>query len=48
MLEEANTHLTNPYALSQGETVVIPRISNMYCQKTYTEMAMPAQYSQQK
>jgi len=43
MLEEANSHLAHPGALSPGETVVIPRISNMYCHKTYAEMTMPAQ-----
>ena len=43
ILEEANSHLSNPAALQQGETVVIPRISNMHCQKTYAEAVMPAQ-----
>jgi len=37
ILEEANPHLSNPSQLRQGETVVIPRISHMYCHKTYME-----------
>ncbi|WP_127530448.1 LysM peptidoglycan-binding domain-containing protein [Paenibacillus kobensis] len=37
VLEEANPHLTSPESLRQGETVVIPRISHMYCHKTYME-----------
>lgn len=37
ILEEANPHLSNPSQLRQGETVVIPRISHMYCHKTYLE-----------
>lgn len=43
LLEEANLHIGNPKALKQGETVVIPRISNMYCHKTY--MDLPATQS---
>ncbi|MFC9707655.1 LysM peptidoglycan-binding domain-containing protein [Paenibacillus sp. JNUCC31] len=38
ILEEANPHLANPSQLSPGEIVYIPRISNMMCQKTYSEM----------
>lgn len=38
ILEEANTHLANPSQLKAGEMVYIPRISNMICQKTYSEM----------
>lgn len=41
ILEEANGHLSNPSQLKQGETVVIPRISHMYCHKTYMERDMP-------
>ncbi|MBO7742676.1 LysM peptidoglycan-binding domain-containing protein [Paenibacillus sp. MWE-103] len=40
MMEEANPHL-NPNQLKAGETVTIPRISNMHCHKTYAEA--PAQ-----
>lgn len=43
MVEEANPHLgANPTQLKAGETVTIPRISNMYCQKTYAESATNA------
>lgn len=45
MLEEANPQIKNPNQLQAGETVTIPRISHMYCQKTYTEA--PAQHAQQ-
>jgi len=37
VLEEANPHIASPEQLRQGETVVIPRISHMYCHKTYME-----------
>lgn len=40
ILSEANQHLKNPHHLAQGETVVIPRISHMYCHKTYMEREM--------
>ncbi|MGO4106158.1 LysM peptidoglycan-binding domain-containing protein [Paenibacillus sp. YAF4_2] len=43
LLEEANLHLSSPKSLKHGETVVIPRISNMYCHKTY--MDLPANQS---
>nr|WP_325050062.1 LysM peptidoglycan-binding domain-containing protein [Cohnella faecalis] len=46
ILEEANPHLANPNQLAAGETVNIPRISNMMCQKTYAEMTAPAQQVQ--
>ncbi|QHT61472.1 LysM peptidoglycan-binding domain-containing protein [Paenibacillus lycopersici] len=39
ILEEANPQIQNPNQLKAGETVVIPRISNMHCQKTYGEAA---------
>ncbi|WP_219836996.1 LysM domain-containing protein [Paenibacillus sp. R14(2021)] len=39
ILEEANSHLSNPSQLKAGEMVYVPRISNMVCQKTYSEMA---------
>ncbi|QHW34716.1 LysM peptidoglycan-binding domain-containing protein [Paenibacillus rhizovicinus] len=45
ILEEANPQIKNPNQLIAGETVMIPRISNMYCQKTYSET--PAQQAQQ-
>jgi hypothetical protein len=38
ILEEANPHLTNPNQLSHGDTVYIPRISNLGCHKGYAEM----------
>ncbi|WP_246120350.1 hypothetical protein [Cohnella terricola] len=38
ILEEANTHLTNPNQLQAGDIVNVPRISNMVCQKSYAEM----------
>jgi LysM repeat protein len=41
ILEEANPHIGNPNQLRAGETVIIPRISNLHCQKTYTENEMP-------
>lgn len=41
ILEEANSHL-NPNQLRPGETVNIPRISNMMCQKSYSEMPATA------
>lgn len=37
MLEEANPHITNPKQMTMGETVYIPRISHLYCHKTYME-----------
>lgn len=37
VLEEANPHITNPNELQAGTPVYIPRISHMYCQKTYVE-----------
>ncbi|MBM7563148.1 LysM peptidoglycan-binding domain-containing protein [Paenibacillus sacheonensis] len=46
ILEEANPHLAdNKKPLQVGDTVTIPRISNMYCQKTYSEA--PAGQTQQ-
>jgi len=45
ILEEANPQLSNPNALKAGEMVYIPRISNMMCQKTYTEAASPEQHA---
>ncbi|XID94473.1 LysM peptidoglycan-binding domain-containing protein [Paenibacillaceae bacterium WGS1546] len=47
ILEEANPHLSNPHQLTAGEVVYIPRISNMMCQKTYSEMHAAAQPEQQ-
>ena len=41
ILEEANPHIGNPNQLRAGETVYIPRISNLHCQKTYMERDMP-------
>ena len=41
ILEEANPHIGNPTQLRAGETVVIPRISNLQTQKTYMESEMP-------
>lgn len=46
MLEEANPHLANPSQPRPGEMVYIPRISNMMCQKTYTEMPAAGQQVQ--
>ncbi|MFC5652627.1 LysM peptidoglycan-binding domain-containing protein [Paenibacillus solisilvae] len=46
ILEEANSHLANQNQLTAGEMVYIPRISNMVCQKTYSEMPAPAQQGQ--
>jgi hypothetical protein len=46
ILEEANPHLANPDQLNPGETVYVPRISNMICQKTYSEMTAPVQQGQ--
>lgn len=48
ILEEANPHLANPNQLQAGETVYIPRISHMLCQKTYAEMPANAQAAQQR
>ncbi|RAP75050.1 LysM peptidoglycan-binding domain-containing protein [Paenibacillus montanisoli] len=45
MVEEANPNL-NPHQLRAGETVVIPRISNMQCQKSYQEAPMPQEQGQ--
>ncbi|MBN2983677.1 MULTISPECIES: LysM peptidoglycan-binding domain-containing protein [Cohnella] len=42
ILEEANPHLSDPNQLRAGEMVYIPRISNMVCQKTYSEMTTAA------
>ncbi|SDX50370.1 LysM domain-containing protein [Paenibacillus sp. CF384] len=39
ILEEANPQHKNPNQLNVGEMIVIPRISNMVCHKTYSEMA---------
>jgi hypothetical protein len=47
ILEEANSHLANPNQLNPGETVYVPRISNMMCQKTYSEMPATEQQGQQ-
>jgi len=41
ILEEANPHIGNLNQLQPGETIFIPRISNLICQKTYTEQEMP-------
>ncbi|MCM3628632.1 LysM domain-containing protein [Paenibacillus glycanilyticus] len=46
LLEEANLHIANPKSLKHGETVVIPRISNMYCHKTYMDMPSTQSLSQ--
>ena len=46
MLEEANSHLSNPSQLNAGDVVYIPRISNMVCQKSYAEMHAAAQPNQ--
>jgi len=43
IMEEANSHLVNPNQLNPGEIVYVPRISNMVCQKTYTEMGTAMQ-----
>ncbi|MGG4141825.1 LysM domain-containing protein [Paenibacillus algorifonticola] len=45
IMEEANPHI-NPAQLKAGEMVYIPRISNMMCQKTYSEMAAGGQQTQ--
>ncbi|WP_020616200.1 LysM peptidoglycan-binding domain-containing protein [Paenibacillus daejeonensis] len=45
ILEEANPHL-NPNQLNPGDTVYVPRLSNMVCQKTYSEMPTNMQQSQ--
>lgn len=37
IMEEANPHV-NPSSMKKGETIYIPRISNMVCQKSYSEM----------
>ncbi|RXZ81733.1 LysM domain-containing protein [Paenibacillaceae bacterium] len=41
ILEEANPHLGDVNQLKPGEMVYVPRISNMVCQKTYSEMPNP-------
>lgn len=41
ILEEANPHIGNPQKLKHGEIVYVPRISEMYCQKTYIEREIP-------
>jgi hypothetical protein len=46
ILEEANPHLANPNQLNSGEIVFVPRISNMPCQKTYSEMTTSMQQGQ--
>ncbi|MCD9025328.1 LysM peptidoglycan-binding domain-containing protein [Cohnella silvisoli] len=46
ILEEANPHIANPNQLNAGDIVYVPRISNMVCQKTYTEMPVSAQQNQ--
>ncbi|CAI6059451.1 hypothetical protein COHCIP112018_01814 [Cohnella sp. JJ-181] len=46
ILEEANPQLSNPNRLQPGEMVYIPRISNMMCQKSYTEMPASEQPGQ--
>ncbi|SEO95673.1 LysM domain-containing protein [Paenibacillus sp. OV219] len=43
ILEEANPQV-NQSQMKKGETIYIPRISNMVCQKSYSEM--PAQAMQ--
>ncbi|NIK71529.1 MULTISPECIES: LysM domain-containing protein [unclassified Paenibacillus] len=47
LLEEANLHIANPKSLKHGETVVIPRISNMYCHKTYMDLPATQSLGQQ-
>lgn len=42
LLEEANPHIENPKSLKHGESVYIPRISHMYCHKTYVEKEVEA------
>ncbi|WP_029192886.1 LysM peptidoglycan-binding domain-containing protein [Paenibacillus harenae] len=37
ILEEANPHIGHPGEIQPGSTVHIPRISHMYCHKTYME-----------
>ncbi|MFC4306590.1 LysM peptidoglycan-binding domain-containing protein [Cohnella boryungensis] len=46
IVEEANSHLSNSQQLKPGESVYIPRISNMMCQKTYSEMPVAVQGAQ--
>ncbi|WP_239616524.1 LysM peptidoglycan-binding domain-containing protein [Cohnella mopanensis] len=46
ILEEANPQVSNPNQLKSGEMIYIPRISNMMCQKTYTEMPVSGQQAQ--
>lgn len=41
IMEEMNSHIADLNRLNAGDVVYIPRISNMVCQKTYSEM--PAQ-----
>lgn len=41
ILEEANPHVGDPTVLRPNEIVYIPRISNVYCHKTYIERDMP-------
>ncbi|MNE72712.1 LysM domain protein [compost metagenome] len=43
ILEEANPHITNPNQIQPGANVYIPRISHMYCHKTYMEHAAEVQ-----
>lgn len=42
ILEEANPHI-NPQQMQPGSTVYIPRISHMYCHKTYMENEVETQ-----
>ncbi|WP_148505193.1 LysM peptidoglycan-binding domain-containing protein [Paenibacillus beijingensis] len=37
IIEEANPHIGNPKQMTLGESVYIPRISHLYCHKTYME-----------
>ncbi|MWC28044.1 LysM peptidoglycan-binding domain-containing protein [Paenibacillus sp. MMS18-CY102] len=46
ILEEANMHLSNPKQLRAGETVYVPRLSNMMCHKTYAESTTPVNQGQ--
>ncbi|QJD87321.1 LysM peptidoglycan-binding domain-containing protein [Cohnella herbarum] len=46
IVEEANPHIANPNQLNAGEIVSIPRISNMVCQKSYSEMPVTTQQGQ--
>ena len=49
ILEEANPHIAGAQALKAGDTVYIPRISNLQCQRTYLERddGFPGMYAQQ-